>query len=124
MIQKHLDKDVKKAITDNNNLIITDPVSYLDMLLLEKYSRIIITDSGGVQKESYFFQKPCIVLRKESEWQELLDAGTAILTDADSDRIISTFSIFNNNPPEKFPSIFGDGKAAEFIYKETISLFL
>jgi UDP-GlcNAc3NAcA epimerase len=123
MIQQHLHSDIVEEVSDNANLVFTDPVSYLDMLLLEKYARIIVTDSGGVQKESYFFQKPCIVLRKESEWRELLDAGTAMLADADGERIMTAFKLFYDNPPEKFPAIFGDGRAAEFIYGKAISLF-
>ena len=63
------------------------PVSYLEMILLEKTSRMIITDSGGVQKESHFFRKPCLVLRAETEWVELVKNGTAELVDADPERI-------------------------------------
>ena len=66
---------------------IIPPVSYLEMILLEKNCRMIITDSGGVQKESHFFKKPCIVLRKETEWIELVNNGTAKLVGADPERI-------------------------------------
>jgi UDP-GlcNAc3NAcA epimerase len=90
------------------------------MLLLERRSLMILTDSGGVQKESYFFKKPCIVLRPESEWKELLDAGTALLADADEKRILRAFRQFMNHLPTSFPQIFGDGKASEFICQEML----
>ena len=66
---------------------IIPPVSYLEMILLEKNCRMIVTDSGGVQKESHFFKRPCIVLRKETEWIELVHNGTSVLVDADPDLI-------------------------------------
>jgi UDP-GlcNAc3NAcA epimerase len=122
MLAINLDKDIMDEIKSNPQFILTNPVSFFDILLLEKYSKIVITDSGGVQKESYFFRKPCIVLRKESEWKELLDAGTAILADADEERIISAYRLFDLGSPATFPPIFGDGKAAEFIFNEMYSL--
>ena len=64
------------------------------MILLEKNCRMIVTDSGGVQKESHFFKKPCIVLRKETEWIELVNNGTAKLVDADPVRIRNEFLHF------------------------------
>ena len=73
---------------------IIPPVSFLEMILLEKNCRMIVTDSGGVQKESHFFKKPCIVLRKETEWIELVNNGTAKLVDADPERIRNEFLKF------------------------------
>jgi len=99
------------------------PVSFLEMTLLEKTCRMIITDSGGVQKESHFFGKPCLVLRKETEWTELVTNGTAALVDADPARIRSQFvRYFNAGTDLTFPAFYGDGKAAEFILGEILEM--
>lgn len=113
-------KRLMDSISYEKNIIIIDPVSFLDMILLEKYAEIIITDSGGVQKEAYFFQKPAIVLRKETEWIETVEVGNSVLTDADKEKIITSFENFSKNKPVNYPNIFGDGKAAEFICKRTL----
>lgn len=103
---------------------ITPPVSYLEMILLEKNCRMIITDSGGVQKESHFFRKPCIVLRKETEWIELVMNGTACLADADPVLIRKEFeSFYGSNSQLEYPGFYGDGRTAEFILKEILLLF-
>ena len=105
-------------------LRIIQPVSYLEMIFLEKNSRMIITDSGGVQKESHFFRKPCIVLRKETEWVELVKNGTAVLVDADPEKIRNEFDRFLKNPSYlDYPGFYGDGRAAEFILEEIRLLF-
>jgi UDP-GlcNAc3NAcA epimerase len=103
---------------------IIQPVSYLEMILFEKNCRMIITDSGGVQKESHFFKKPCIVLRKETEWIELVANGTVKLTDANPGSIIEEFEGFMYNANDlEYPGFYGDGKTAEFILKEILHLF-
>ncbi len=103
---------------------IIPPVSYLEMILLEKNCRMIVTDSGGVQKESHFFKKPCIVLRKESEWIELVNNGTAKLVDADPDKIKQEFlKLMNSHSDLVYPGFYGDGKTAEFILSEILLMF-
>ncbi|MCP5050822.1 MAG: UDP-N-acetyl glucosamine 2-epimerase, partial [bacterium] len=71
---------LKKKIPQH--LILCDPVSYMEMVALESNARVIITDSGGVQKEGYFFDTPCVVAREQTEWVELMEAGWTILTAA------------------------------------------
>lgn len=109
----------------SNPLIkIIPPVSFLEMILLEKNCRLIITDSGGVQKESHFFKKPCIVLRKETEWTELVANGTARLTDADPVKIRNEFNNFIDSQKQyDYPGYYGDGKTAEFILREILLMF-
>jgi UDP-N-acetylglucosamine 2-epimerase len=103
---------------------IIPPVSFLEMTLLEKSSRMIITDSGGVQKESHFFKKPCLVLREETEWVELVKNGTAILVDADPVKIRNEFDRFMKSGAEfEYPGFYGDGRSAEFILNEILMLF-
>ncbi|MGD0342485.1 MAG: UDP-N-acetylglucosamine 2-epimerase (non-hydrolyzing) [Bacteroidales bacterium] len=103
---------------------IIPPVSFLEMTMLEKNSRMIITDSGGVQKESHFFKKACLVLRAETEWVELIKNGTAVLVDADPEKIRNEFDkFFKNDLNLQFPAFYGDGKTAEFILKEIIMMF-
>ena len=116
--------DLNKELHKNKNIIIIPPVSYLEMILLEKHCRIIITDSGGVQKESHFFKKPCIVLRKETEWIELVKNGTTKLADANPEHISVDFLGFmDNHRTLEYPKFYGDGKAAEFILNEIRMMF-
>jgi UDP-GlcNAc3NAcA epimerase len=113
-----------KDLNQSNFVKILPPVSYLEMTLLEKTCRMIITDSGGVQKESHFFKKPCIVLRKETEWVELIKNGTASLADADPEKIIKDFNYFFTLKEEMaYPGFYGNGKTAEFILNEIVLLF-
>jgi UDP-GlcNAc3NAcA epimerase len=116
--------ELYNELITNKNIVVIPPVSYLEMILLEKNSSLVITDSGGVQKESHFFSKPCLVLRKETEWTELVKNGTAALVDADPDKIIFSFNEFINAGSKlQYPGFYGDGKAAEFILEEIIRLF-
>lgn len=108
-------------IEQADNLFLIDPVSFLDMIELERNASIIITDSGGVQKEAYFFNKPCIIMRPETEWLEILDTGKAVLAAADRDKIVQSFKLFKESNASEFPKIFGDGKAAEFICQKLIN---
>ena len=103
------------AMNASGDFKIIDPVGFLEMVLLEKHSSIVMTDSGGVQKEAFFVQKPCVILRPETEWVEIVESGCAILAGSDPQQIKAGFNHFKDNPPSDYPPIFGDGKAAEFI---------
>ncbi len=120
MLKSNLTTELYERITQTKQIKIIPPVSFLDMIRLEQQAAMIITDSGGVQKEAYFFKKPCIILRPETEWKEIVEVGAAVITDADEKRIVAAYEKFSSNPPAGFPEIFGDGKAAEFICGEML----
>jgi UDP-GlcNAc3NAcA epimerase len=114
-------KELYKELCNSSYIRLIPPVSYLEMTFLEKTSLMIITDSGGVQKESHFFKKPCLVLRRETEWVELVKNGTAILVDADPQKIEQGFNSFiKSHETLEYPGFYGDGKTADFILKEIL----
>lgn len=115
IIEKSLEKNLLNDIKNNPRIKILPPVSFFEMIALEKNAMLILTDSGGVQKESYFYEKPCIIVRSETEWVEIVEAGAAIIADADEEKIRNAFDYFGKNKISKLPAIFGDGNAAEFI---------
>jgi UDP-GlcNAc3NAcA epimerase len=91
-----------------------DPVGYFDMVELEEACSAVLTDSGGVQKEAYFFGKPCITLRDETEWVETVEAGWNTIVGADPDRIAAALSRLDTYPSAR-PALYGEGRAAELI---------
>jgi UDP-GlcNAc3NAcA epimerase len=120
-LQKKDNVDLWNHINKYKKIHLIDPVSFLDMILLEKHASLIMTDSGGVQKEAYFFNKPCIILRPETEWVEMLKTEKAILADANSTKIVSAFKKLYGSNITPFPKIFGDGHAAEFIVRAMVN---
>ncbi len=92
-----------------------DPIGYFDMLELLKHCRLVLTDSGGLQKEAYFFNKFCITLRDETEWVELIQNGFNQLTGANEQLILNAFVDFSNKPFTKQIDLYGGGKASENI---------
>ena len=115
-LNESLEPALQKALHDNPYFKLLPPVSFLNMIALESACDLVVTDSGGVQKEAFFFKKPCIILRSETEWQEIVDAGTGLVTDVDSQKIKEAYTYFTSHREElEFPSVFGDGNAAEFI---------
>ena len=121
LLDRNLSKDLVEAIRLNSNFKIISPVSFLEMLALEKNCCLVMTDSGGVQKEAFYFEKPCVILRPETEWIELLENGSALITDADENKIKFSFEQLIAKKDLSFPKLYGDGKAAEFICSEIIN---
>jgi UDP-N-acetylglucosamine 2-epimerase len=100
--------------TKSRNLIVTEPVGYGEMLVLEDRSRAIITDSGGVQKEAYFFQKPCIIARPETEWTELLESGRHVLVGVDEKALVTeTLRLIDAPRDSEWIDHYGDGNTAD-----------
>ncbi len=115
LLRQNLPAELFTSVSGNPFIKMMPPVSFLDMIKLEKHARMVITDSGGVQKEAYYFGKPCVIARPETEWVEIVEAGAGIIADADENAIVLAATGYLNNPPVSFPEVFGDGKAAEFI---------
>lgn len=92
---------------------VTEPVSYLTMLQLIHQSSVIATDSGGVQKEAYWLETPCVTLRSETEWTETVRAGWNQVVGSEKDDIIN--AIENSSPPPEHPPLYGEGNAAKKI---------
>ena len=123
MMEQLLDPQLLKKIQESNLLTIIDPASFLDMIALEKNAELIITDSGGVQKEAYFFKKPCIILRPQTEWVEIVETKSAVISDTNSKIILEATERFLSNPDLEFPEVFGNGNAASFIAQEMLNQF-
>ncbi|MBO4600318.1 MAG: UDP-N-acetylglucosamine 2-epimerase (non-hydrolyzing) [Bacteroidales bacterium] len=103
----------------NSQFHIIPPASFFEINLLEQNAKIVMTDSGGVQKEAFFFEKPCVILRPETEWVEIVEHGAGIIADADYSRIVAAYRQLANHPVH-FPHLFGDGHAAEKILQTIV----
>lgn len=121
LLDRNLSKDLAEAIRLNSNFKIISPVSFLEMLALEKNCCLVMTDSGGVQKEAFYFEKPCVILRPETEWIELLENGSALIADANENKIKFSFEQLIAKKDLSFPKLYGDVNAAVFICSEIIS---
>ncbi|MFD2923012.1 non-hydrolyzing UDP-N-acetylglucosamine 2-epimerase [Halobacillus naozhouensis] len=107
---------------DSPNIILSEPISYLEMLLLEKHALAIVTDSGGVQKEAYFAKIPCFTLREETEWVETVETGWNQLIDPLNENLANLINSFELK--EYKENLYGDGKSGEriaYLIKEHFS---
>lgn len=120
MMDLLLNQENKQLLAENQKIKIIPPAGFLDIIALEKNAELIITDSGGLQKEAYFFNKPCVILRSETEWVEIVENGNAIIADADEVRIVEAANNLLVKKDYTYPSLFGDGKASEFIIEKII----
>lgn len=107
----HKQASAMKLFSDGVRVM--EPVSYLDMLLLEKNAKVILTDSGGVQKEAFFFSVPCVTLREETEWIEMVETGWNVLVGCDPERICRTALEAKKGIEPIKP--YGEGNAAQKI---------
>jgi UDP-N-acetylglucosamine 2-epimerase len=105
-----------------DNIKLIEPLGYLDMLMLEKHAKFIVTDSGGVQKEAYFHQVPCITVREETEWIETVEAGWNCLVGANAEKIVAALQGCHNTDGQ-LPALYGNGQAGLAIAKIIASGF-
>jgi UDP-GlcNAc3NAcA epimerase len=116
----------RKIITENNiacNFTIIDPVGYLDMIQLIRNAAIIMTDSGGLQKEAFFFGKNCVTLREQTEWVELVDGGFNMIAGTDKNTILNAYSIMTERKPDFNVNLYGNGKASKVIAENILKHF-
>ncbi|MFB0522640.1 MAG: non-hydrolyzing UDP-N-acetylglucosamine 2-epimerase [Candidatus Bathyarchaeia archaeon] len=105
------------------NVILTEPLSYFDMLNLMKCSAVVLTDSGGMQKEAFFLHVPCVTLRNRTEWLETIELGSNTLVGAEKEQILAeTKKVLMNEGIrrrlESLPNPFGEGKASQKIVRD------
>jgi UDP-GlcNAc3NAcA epimerase len=108
-------REILKKYDLSPSIVLIDPVGYLEMLYLLKNCSLLLTDSGGVQKEAFFFKKPCLTLRDETEWIELVEAGVNILVGSQTEKIIQNAQrLFGTSIDEKL-NFYGTGNASKKI---------
>lgn len=109
---RSLTREGSSLVAVAENVLMIEPVGYLDMLMLEKNARVILTDSGGIQKEAYWLEVPCVTLRDETEWVETVSAGWNVLAGADPERIVNAVerACGGNRDGAR---LYGDGRASE-----------
>ncbi len=116
-----------KSILEKNsmeyNLTIIDPVGYFDMLELLKNCKMVVTDSGGLQKEAFFNKKYCIIAREETEWIELVENGYAKIVGSDSNKMIDAYNRFKDRISDFSVNLYGN-KVGLAIYRELKSIIL
>jgi len=106
---------------NKNNIILIPPVSYWKMLWLLDNASLVITDSGGLQKEAYFSRKFCITTRDETEWTELVENGVNIVASADKSKIMEAFFEFKDKKFDAPIDIYGNGDAADIILNHLLT---
>ncbi|WP_462170237.1 non-hydrolyzing UDP-N-acetylglucosamine 2-epimerase [Pseudoalteromonas xiamenensis] len=113
----------KAILTANDikaNFIILEPVGYLEMVYLLKHCSLVVSDSGGVQKEAYFFEKPCLVTRDETEWVELVAHGSNHLVGVEKAKILNAYNCVRSQQIDYTVPFYGDGQSAERITRYLI----
>jgi len=117
----------RAKLTDMNfdfqksSICFIDPVGYLEMVWLLKHCSLVMTDSGGLQKEAYFFEKYCITLRDETEWVELVNNNFNILAGSDRGKILYSYDYLSNNMKGNFENrLYGNGDAGEKVFRTLI----
>lgn len=105
-----------------DRLIVTEPLSFMDMIALERSAKVIATDSGGVQKEAFFYRVPCVTMREETEWVETVEMGWNTIVGANRDRIISAVRKAET-PLKAAGAPYGDGQASRCIAEALVKRY-
>ena len=108
------------AVLLGTNVAVIDPLGYMDFAALASQARVILTDSGGLQKEAYWYGIPCVTLRPSTEWKDTVELGANVLVDDDPDQIARAAA--EARVPDNRPVLYGDGRAAERIADALTSL--
>lgn len=114
-MEELLDRTLLAKIMHSKGIKIIPPTGFLDIISLEKNAKLIITDSGGIHKEAYFFKKPCVILREQTEWVEIVKNGNARLAGANERLIVQHTQELLTKSDFSYPELFGNGQAARFI---------
>jgi UDP-N-acetylglucosamine 2-epimerase len=92
------------------NVAVSEPLGYLDLAALASQARVIVTDSGGLQKEAYWYGVPCVTARPSTEWADTVELGANTLVDADPDALVA--AVRSAHLPDGLPQLYGDGRAS------------
>jgi UDP-N-acetylglucosamine 2-epimerase len=113
-------RDVLTGVADHVRVV--EPLSYLDFAALASQARVIVTDSGGLQKEAYWYGVPCVTARPSTEWVDTVEQGANILVDDDRERLVAAVAAARPLPADR-PELYGDGRAAPKIAEALCTLF-
>ncbi|MDO5394926.1 MAG: UDP-N-acetylglucosamine 2-epimerase (non-hydrolyzing) [Bacteroidales bacterium] len=119
LLPQNLSSETYHRLMHSPWIKVIPPVSFFEIIELEKNAMLVMTDSGGVQKEAFFFAKPCVILRPETEWVEIVENNAGVIADADYDRIRAAYNELSSRKVT-FPPLFGDGHAARKILENII----
>lgn len=119
-LEENLSKELLNETQNSAKIVIIPPVGFLDIIALQKNAKMIVTDSGGLQKEAFFFRKPCLILRDQTEWVEIVQNGNAKLVGAKTEQIVTQGRTLIEEQNLTYPSYYGDGNAAKFIAERII----
>ncbi|MFO7895664.1 MAG: UDP-N-acetylglucosamine 2-epimerase, partial [Candidatus Cloacimonadales bacterium] len=111
-------KIIAQQQIESEGLLLIDPVGYLEMVYLLQNCNLVMTDSGGLQKEAYFFHKLCLTMRDETEWVELVEQGFNRLVGADYQEIIKGFKLLAQQQADFSQQLYGEGEASRLIIEQ------
>jgi len=119
-----LNDKLREKLKQSSAIKIIPPAGFLDIIALEKHAKLIVTDSGGLQKEAFFFHKPCVILREQTEWIEIIENGNARLAGSNEELIVRQSLEMLAKSDFSYPDLFGDGQAAKFICQKIMGELL